>query len=209
MTPDSKHLAMRDPALAAAVGALPGSNFGTDYGDDYGGGRYKTSFGTEFGHIGDEPTAQNMVAAWDAVKRTKERAAILEPNAGSNAKIQRYGFAINQDIVVGVAQPLNTWGGNPQTHFRPQRVTVNTPAVGFIMIDSIAVANVGVLVGGTFDAFDFNALGVGQSLDVPTISPANRINASGAYTGTAPLPLIAAAPFKVAMSFKGPANMVA
>lgn len=199
MTPNSKHLALRDTALAALVGALPGSNFGADYG---------TEFGTEFGHIGDDPTPQNMAAAWNAVKKTKARESVLEPNAGSNAKIQRYGFAVNQDITISTPVAIAA-GGNPETHFRPQRITVNTPAVGFILVDAIKVANVGVLVGGVHDAMDFNPNGVGQSLDVPTISPANRINVTGAYTGTAPLPLIAAAAFKVCVSFKGPANMVA
>ena len=212
MKPTSRHLALRDTALAALVGALPGSTFGSDgsdFGSDYG---WAPAFGTEFGHIGDEPTPQNMAAAWNAVKQTKARQAILEPNAGSSSKIQRYGFAVNQDIVVGTAQGLgggNQLGGNPETHFRPQRITVNAPGVGFILLDTIKVANVGVLVGGTHDAFDFAPQGVGQSLDVPTISPANRINVLGAYTGTAPLPLVAAAAFKVCVSFKGPATMVA
>jgi hypothetical protein len=215
MTPNSRHLALRDTALAALVGALPGSNFGADYGygSDYNpsfGGA--PQFGTEFGHIGDDPTPQNMAAAWNAVKQTKQRQAILEPNAGSSSKIQRYGFAVNQDITVGTPQQLGggaALGGNPETHFRPQRITVNAPGVGFILLDTIKVANVGVLVGGTHDAFDFAPQGVGQSLDVPTISPANRINVLGAYTGTAPLPLVAAAAFKVCVSFKGPATMVA
>jgi hypothetical protein len=203
MTPNSKHLAVRDMALAALVGALPGSNFGSDYGNDY-----APKFGTEFGHIGDEPTPANVAAAWNAVKATKSRQAVLEPNAGSSAKIQRYGFAVNQALTIGTAVAVAA-GGNPETHFRPQRITINTPGVGFMTVDAIKVANVGVLVGGTHDAFDFSALGVGQSLDVPTISPANRINVTGAYTGTAPLPLVNAAAFTLCVSFKGPANMVA
>jgi hypothetical protein len=202
MTPSSKHLVMRDLAMAALVGALPGSNFGNEYTGNY------PTFGTEFGHIGDDPTPQNVAAAWQAVKRTKERQNVLEPNAGSSAKIQRYGFACNQDITIATAVALSM-GGNPETHFRPQRITINAPGVGFITVDAIKVANVGVLVGGTHDAFDFNPNAVGQSLDVQTISPANRINVTGAYTGTAPLPLVAAAAFKVCTSFKGPANMVA
>jgi hypothetical protein len=210
MTPNSKHLVMRDAALAALVGGLPGANFGNDH-NGYG-NEYAPQFGTEFGHIGDDPTPQNVAAAWNAVKQTKARQAVLEPNAGSSSKIQRYGFAVNQDIVIGTAQALGTGGalgGNPETHFRPQRITVNAPSVGFITLDSIKVANVGVLVGGTHDAFDFSSVGVGQSLDVPTISPANRINVAGTYTGTAPLPLVAQSAFKVCVSFKGPANMVA
>lgn len=203
MTPNSKHLVLRDAALAAVMGALPGANFGSDYGNDY-----APSFGTEFGHIGDEPTAQNMAAAWNAVKSTKQRQAILEPNANSSSKIQRYGFAVNQDLTIGTAVAIAA-GGNPETHFRPQRITVNTPGVGFMTVDAIKVANVGVLVGGVHDAYDFSPLGVGQSLDVPTISPANRINVTGAYTGTAPLPLVNAAAFKLCISFKGPATMVA
>jgi hypothetical protein len=174
MTPNSRHLALRDTALAALVGALPGSNFGSDYGSDYG---WAPAFGTEFGHIGDEPTPQNMAAAWNAVKQTKQRQAILEPNAGSSSKIQRYGFAVNQDIVVGTPQQLGggaALGGNPETHFRPQRITVNAPGVGFILLDTIKVANVGVLVGGTHDAFDFAPQGVGRRADHQPREPDQR-----------------------------------
>jgi hypothetical protein len=199
MTPNSKSLALRDSALAALVGALPGSNFGAEY---------APSFGTEFGHIGDEPTPQNMAAAWNAVKATKSRQAVLEPNAGSSSKIQRYGFAVNQDITLATPVAISA-SGNPETHFRPQRITVNVPGPGMIHLTAIKVANVGVLVGGIADAYDFSPLGVGQALDVPTISPANRINVTGDYTGTVPLPLTGVGAFKVAIAFKGPATMVA
>jgi hypothetical protein len=199
MTPNSKHLALRDAALAALVGALPGSNFGADY---------TPHFGTEFGHIGEDPTPQNVAAAWNAVKATKSRQAVLEPNAGSSSKIQRYGFAVNQTVTLATPVALSA-GGNPETHFRPQRITVNVPGPGMILVDAIKVANVGVLVGGTHDAYDFSPLGVGQALDVPTISPANRINVTGSYTGTVPLPLTGVGAFKVAVAFKGPASMVA
>jgi hypothetical protein len=126
------------------------------------------------------------------------------------AKIQRYCFAINQDITLGTAVALGggtNMTGKPETEFRPQRITVNTEWVGFLTFGSLKVANVGVLVGGTIDGKDFDALGQDQELDVPTLTPANEVKATGDYTGTVPGYLVPADTFKIAMSFKGPATM--
>lgn len=194
--PKSHSLAMRDPAIAALVGGLP-ADFGNDYGRSFG-------FGADFGE--DAPTPQNMLAAWNEKQLTKQREKALYPNRGSSAKIQRYAFAINQDITLGTAVALSMTG-KPETEFRPQRVTLNAPYFGFITIASLKVANVGVIVGGTVDGTDFAYNGMDQELDVPTLTPANEVKATGDYTGTVPGDLVPVAAYKVAMSFKGPATM--
>lgn len=202
MTPNARQLAMRDPARAALLGVLTVAS-GTNYGAE------PTSFGNDFsGGFGDEaPTPQNMALAYNEKMATRARARILRPNEDSSLKVQRYCFAINEDIVVGTASPNLSLTGNPETEFRPQRITINTPAVGFITVEALKVANVGILVGGHVDAYDFSSLGVGQALDVPTLSPANAAKASLNYKGTSPLPLVSGDAFEVSVSFKGPANL--
>ena len=196
MRPNSKTLAMRDPAQAALMGLIgaPGTNFGVEFGDDY---------GTEFGS--DASDAQKA-RAWDS---TQQREAILEPNARSSVKIQRYAFGMEQSVVLATAQPLDM-NGNPDTHIRPQRVTTNAPVPGFARISAIKVANVGVIVGGRVDAFDFAANGHDQQLDVPTLSPSNKVRVTGDYSGLLPAGgYVTATTFVFIVSFKGPAKMVA
>ena len=190
MKPNAKDLALRDSALAALVGGMP-----ADFGNEFGGG------------FGDEaPTPQNMALAYNEKMATRARERILRPNQDSTAKIQRYCFAINQALTVGTTVPLSM-SGNPETEFRPQRITANVPSVGFCTFNTMKVANVGILVGGIVDAYDFASVGVGQSLDVPTLSPANAAKVNGTYTGTAPLPLVLGDAFLFSVSFKGPANL--
>jgi hypothetical protein len=194
MTTNARRLAVRDAAMLAVMGGLP-ADFGSDYG-----------FGADFGD--DPPTPANQMRAWQEKQATKGREALLYPNRGSSAKIQRYCFAINQTVAIDTPEALSMTG-KPETEFRPQRVTCNVNMPGFITLDSLKVANVGVLVGGTVDAYDFNPNGQDQELDVPTLTPANEVKATGDYTGTIPVGpgLVAADAFIVALSFKGPASM--
>lgn len=232
MRPTSKDLALRDPALAAIMGAVgqPGSDFGGEFGDDsY--GTYGFEFGADLGaSLGLQGTSalrnmagvrqsmqlapppaqvqQIVAAAAESHAVTQGRRRMLEPNAGSQVKVERYAFAVNQTLTLGVAVAIDA-SGQPDTNIRPQRVTINAPSPGFLTISEIKVANVSVTVGGTQDAFDYNALGVGQALDMPTLSPANRARILGNYTGFVPPGFAAAAAFTMCASFKGPATIVA
>lgn len=203
MRPTNKQLAMRDPAKAILLGALaaPGSDFGVDFGTH-------TRFGDDYG--ADVPTPENMQKAWNKHLDTMKREKVLEPNKDSEAKIQRYTFAANQTLTLGTAVAVNA-GQNPETHIRPQRITVNTPFgfAGFGTLDSIKVANVGVIVGGTKDMSDFAATAFDTHLDVPTLSPANRVVAVGAYSGRTPPGYAPASAFTLCISYTGPASMVA
>jgi len=206
---------MRDPAQAILLGALAlaGSDFGSihrglspsPFGTEFG---TRTRFGDDYG--ADAPTAENMQRVWDKHVDTKRREKILEPNMDSEAKIQRYTFAANQTLTLGVAAAVNA-GQNPETHIRPQRITVNAPGgfAGFGTLDSIKVANVGVIVGGTKDMSDFSANAFDTHLDVPTLSPANRVVAVGTYSGRTPPGYVPGSAFVWCISYTGPASMVA
>lgn len=191
--PDKRSLATRDPAMASLMGLIKGADFGVEFGDDY-----------EFGAESDAAKAR----AFDA-RATREREALLEPNKNSTAKIQRYAFGLSQTVTLSTAEALDL-EGNPDTHIRPQRVTCNAPIPGFARLSAIKVANVGVIVGGEVDAFDFAANGQDQQLDVPTLSPANKVRVTGNYSGLLPSGgYVTATDYVFIVSFKGPAKMVA
>lgn len=158
------------------------------------------------------PPAAATAALWArhaaGSARTRSREALLEPNKGSTVKVERYTFSVSDDVVAGTAKTISV-SNQPDTTIRPQRVTCNAPTPGFFIIDSIRVANVNVTVGGVIDAFDFNANGVGQSLDMPTLSPSNKLSVSGGYTGLIPSFLLVGNPYKLIVSVKGPASIVA
>lgn len=233
--PNSRSLAMRDPALAALLGiaavAAPNqgavmagrSQFGAEFGSNWNGADFGDDYGAEFGAAEAAQMTQATAAAPPATPsamlqvwqqhhaqkmQTASRQRLLEPNAGSTAKVERYAFSINQTVTLGTAVALNM-SGNPDTTIRPQRVTINAPTPGFGTIAEIKVANVSVTVGGVEDAFDYSALGVGQSLDMPTLSPANRATVLGNYTGFVPPGFVNGVSYLISCSFKGPAQIVA
>jgi hypothetical protein len=223
MRPNSKTLALRDPAAAILMGAIDGADFGAEYGYDFGDDEHGDDYGDDYGadysfgaaaparHPAHPPAAL-AAKLWAQHKartaHTDRRARLIEPNKGSSVKIERYSFAINAALVLGTPANLNMFG-QPDTNIRPQRVTMNAPSPGFATIQEIKVANVSVTVGGTSDAWDYNSLGVGQSLDMPTLTPANRAQVLGAYTGFVPPGFVGGSAYTFCCSFKGPASIVA
>lgn len=188
-----------------------GSDFGVDFGSDYG-----VDFGAEAAAAAvqatSQPSTQQMLAVWknhmSKQQRSQGRARLLEPNSGSDVKIERYGFSVNASLTLGTAAAI-TASGNPDTNIRPQRVTMNSPAPGFATVSEIKVANVSVTVGGIGDMYEYNANGVGQSLDMPTLTPAQRATILGSYSGFVPPGFVAASPYLFCGSFKGPATITA
>lgn len=213
MRPNSQTLALRDPALASILGVIgsAGDDFGGEF-DDF--GLDDEAFGFEFGA---EAAARGMSAAeiqsvvqqaQQAKMATAQRARLISPNKGSSLKIQRYSFNLNAALVLNTAATF-AGAGAPQTDLRPQRITFNVPSVAFCLIDRLQVANVGVIVGGRADAYQYNANGVGQSLDLPTLNPSNQAAVSGEYTGYVPPGFVAGTAFTLCVGLTGPANIVA
>lgn len=208
MNPNANMLALRDPARAAMVGAIPGADFGHDFGGyqqfNQGG------FGADL-----VPNAANMQLALSEANAqlanagsTQEREAILNPNADSTAKIQRYVFALSEDHTLGTAAPI-AMTGKPRTQFRPQRITTNVPFPGLAYFTAMQVANIGILVGGKVDAWDFCARAHDQHMDTPTLGPQNEVSVAGSFTTrfAAAAPFATGADFILYVSFKGPATM--
>jgi hypothetical protein len=237
MRPNAKQLAMRDPALAALMGAISGDDFGSEFGGEMGEyGSYGFEFGLEPGALlssaasagpgsilsrvaSDTISSQAALAPPRSVQaivqqaqtqeaHTEVRTRMLEPNKHSRVKVERYAFALNSTLTLGVASAIDT-SGSPDTNIRPQRVTINAPSPGFVTVSEIKVANVSVSVGGTQDAFDYASAAVGASLDMPTLSPANKARVLGNYTGFVPPGFVGGASYLLAISFKGPASVIA
>lgn len=232
---EAHDIAMHDPAYAALTGDL-GSDMGSEYSASYGadlepdqfeGVDFGVGFGDEDGYdlddegvasiFGQAPAPPLPPAAVHKIVHhhlrrnhlRERRLMLLEPNKGSELKVERYAFGITITITaLGTSQSLS--GSNsPDVNFRPQRVTANVPSPGFIVITDGRVANVSFTVGGTIDAWMWNANAVGESLDIPTLTPANKASVSGTYTGLVPLPFTGTGSFLFCLSFSGPASIVA
>src|SRR5687768_14474294 len=202
MRHNSKSLSLRDPALALLVGAVQGDDFGGDY--DFAG---DFEFGDD--DYGQDASPQAAQRAWQNQQAmTERRTRLLEPNKGSRVKVERYSFGMSQTLTLDTAVAVAI-DQAPDTYIRPQRITCNSPVPGFVTLTDLKVANVSVIVGGTVDSFQYNANGVGQALDLPTLSPANRARAAGAYSGLTPTGYTATDPFIFVIGFTGPAQIVA
>lgn len=209
---------------------VEGSDFGVDFGDD----EYDMGFtdiGADFGgdiSFGADAPASGAVVQAAAAQHgatpqgrqiiaqhmqkqahRNTRAMLLEPNKYSDLKVERYTFSISQTITaLGTAGALS--GSNsPDVNFRPQRVTANVVSPGMVTLSDVRVANVSFTVGGLIDAWQWNANAVGQHLDVPTLTPANKATFSGNYTGLTPSPLSGTGSYPFILSFTGPASIVA
>lgn len=263
--PNSRQLAMRDPAIAAAMGILgaAGSNYGaeatmgSEWGNDmspgtgyygyHGDAAYGFGFGADAAiapapagltfnpraigtrqmqpapagnaalnpmhplHPAQQANTVAIVAQHHAEQaRTAQRESLLHPNRGSRTDIERYDFSLNQtpSLVIGTASVIGM-SIQPAVTVRPQRCSFNAPCYGFVQITSILSANVNGLVGGTLDAGLYSSSAFGVHLDLPTLSPANKLAINGSYSSLVPpgFPLAFAFPFTA--SFQCPATVVA
>ena len=230
-------LALRDPALASLLGALPGSDFGAEFGGEYdmagqagvipdvGHGVMGAEFGAEFGYYGygADAAPHAAMARHGAIHpeharllrehhhrqhQTEIRERLLEPNKGSTTKVERYDFSLNQTITMGTPVVVDM-SLQPSVTLRPQRLICNAPAPGFVSFLTIQVANVAVTVGNATDAYSYSAVAVGSHLDCPTLSPANRATLAGTYSGYSPVGYAPASLFLFVATFQGPATIVA
>jgi hypothetical protein len=218
-------IAMRDLADASLMGAVD-DDFGVegDFEPDQFGS--EDDFGVEFGEedifgvaapqapaaMVNHPDPRVRKILHHHIRRGELREArlrLLEPNRGSELKVERYTFGITAYITLATSGAIAPVSNSPDVNFRPQRVTMNVPSPGFILISDARVANVSFVVGGSVDAWQFNANAVGESLDVPTLTPANRATWTGSYTGLVPTPLSGSGQYTVIMAFTGPASIVA
>jgi hypothetical protein len=229
---NARSLASRDYARAALMGALSSdfgadrSTFGSggfgssDFGDDYGWEDPHGDFGWndphgDFGAAAATPAPPSQAAlmqAWKAHHATRANAArrerLLYPNKNSHVKIEGYEFALSAALVIGTPSNVSMQD-RPQVDLRAERVNMNAPSPGFVTFTQLQVGNVNTLVGGTSDAFFYNANGQGQGVSFPTLSPAVPATFTGAYSGLIPPGFPLALAYTFVVEFKGPASMTA
>lgn len=209
-------LVKRDPALAILMGAIGGSyegdaDFGVDFGDDMGvdfGDDVAGDFGDDMGaDFGAHRSIQKFHRHAAAAHHTK-RVLALDPNRGSSRKIEGYLFTMSQVLTFGTAAAISMTN-QPDVTIRPQRALFNVGAYGLAYISEIKVANVSAIVGGSSstDAAFLSGTGVGVKLDLPTLTPANRLSITGNWTTYVPPGYVAAASYTLVFSAIGPAEM--
>jgi len=149
--------------------------------------------------------------AWELSNPTSthNRSMLLDPNRDSTVKVERYSFSFSPaaNLVLGTASAIPTFTQNPSTSIKGQRIIMNAPMPGFVLVASLQVANVNVFVGGVEDAFSFSPLAVGVMLDLPRLDPQNRATAAGAYTGVLPPGYTAGNAFQFVITLQGPATL--
>ncbi|HEX6826560.1 MAG TPA: hypothetical protein VF077_09630 [Nitrospiraceae bacterium] len=208
------------PGFGYSPAAALGYGFGEEqfaYGDDGYGYGAEPDYG--FGahrrrHHVRRPPAHPAVAAAAALAHrnptsTASRTMLLDPNRDSTVKVERYSFSFSPstNIVLGTASNIPTFTQNPSTSIKGQRVLMNAPCAGFVLVSTLQVANVNVFVGGTEDAFSYNAGAQGVMLDLPRLDPQNRATSAGAYTGVLPVGYTAGNAYQFIITLQGPSTM--
>lgn len=125
-----------------------------------------------------------LSALWWRI-RSMGRGGLLEPNRHSKIKVERYTFSVSKEIVLGspCTFEMANW---PDVNLRPQNLVMNAPCAGMFIIEDLRVANVSCMIGGPADAQAYSVPGI--KVDLPTMSPANRMTARVRYTGLVPPP---------------------
>lgn len=204
-------MAGRDPALAALMGAIPG----TDFGAGFGGSGVDFGFGG-FGHygFGQSPVAPSApppppasVAAWNM--STEGRTAQLDPNRHSTVKVERYSFSFSpaSTLALSTPSPIPTFTQQPSTSIKCDRLVVNAPIEGFVLLSTLQIANVNVFVGGVEDAFTYSGRCFNTNLNLPRLDPQNRASASGSYSGALPPGFTAGTAYTLVITLQGPSTM--
>ena len=224
------NLLMREPALVMLGGGMPqGENFGFGYGGHH---HYHPQAGYGYGYGVDAPMAlppppppfpvvappapvthpaHHHHAAWQLQNpaSTMSRTLLLDPNRDSIVKVERYSFSFSptNNLVLGTSSNIVPFTQQPSTSIKGQRVIMNAPIPGFVLVSSLQVANVNVFVGGTEDAYTYSAGAMGVVLDLPRLDPQNRATSAGAYTGVLPPGYTQGNSFQFIITLQGPSTL--
>lgn len=210
------------PRHSAVVGSDFGDDFG-EFGDEFGddmGDDMGDDYGDDFGAgapARGRPSPAAMAKAYATLKRRNarrtKRALLLDPNMGSELKIERYSFSVNiTDPATGLPPVLGTSSSlsgtnTPDTHFKPERAVMNVASVGLVLVNEIKVGNVAGTVGGIGDGFEYSALGVGVSLSLPRMTPSTKASFLGAFTTFVPPGFVPGNAYPLVITFKGPSTL--
>lgn len=128
-------------------------------------------------------------------------------NAGQYASapvVGSYVFPLNVEITPGVAKEFDI-SAFPEIAIRPKRFVANVPESQLVILESVTLAEVPMFVAGNrhVDAYMFNHLVVGGTLDLPTLTQETKVRIKGKYSGK--LPNSSPMPNLLVFAFMGPA----
>jgi hypothetical protein len=160
---------------------------------------------------------QRVLKEFQRIQRTELRELLIEPNRNSRTEIEpnrnsrteieRYDFSLNQSFVLGTPIVIDM-SCRPSVTLRAQRFICNAPAPGFVSFLAIMMANIAITVGDATDAFSYSA-SANSHFDCPTLSPANKAQIKGVYSGLTPPGYSTCEAFLFCATFQGPATIVA
>ena len=136
-----------------------------------------------------------------------DRASLLDPNADSVMKIERYTFTLNQELILGEPKEFEIPETSPDTTIRIQRRFSNAPCPGFVITKEMRLSNLYVNVNGPSEEDEYIYANEGIQVDFPTMSPVNRFSVKGRYTGHIPRGFVKGNPFLFCMTFVGPSTI--
>jgi hypothetical protein len=120
--------------------------------------------------------------------------------------IERYSFAVNDKVKLGESQSVLMQGA-PRIMLDADRIFVNAPCPGFLILDEISIDGTNVFVGKQTDAFVFSPLMfANERMTLPRMSPKSRVVVKGQYTGHVPPGFAADAAYLFSVSFQGSAT---
>jgi hypothetical protein len=223
--PTARELITRDPAMAAIMGESRGADFGIESNLDSAWwsradasrldtqGNYAPASRLDFDAalltrdnaqlIAEHKLAMHLLAQR---QKTEERLALLDPNAGSTEKIERYTFSMNQEVVLGASEAI-FMTSSPLTDIKPERLIFNAPCYGFAFITQAQIGNTSVIIGSGEDAANYSQVAVDVRLSMPLLRTQNRALIGGTYTGISPAPYTPGNEFNFTSTFHGPARM--
>lgn len=114
-------------------------------------------------------------------QRREARALLLEPNKGSDLKVEIYEFGLSKKVVLGRPRTFSM-RNSPDVNFRISKLVANVTQPGMFYLRDFRVSNISTIIGGSVDAYNLKDL----QYDYPTLTPANTVSACVEYTGLIP-----------------------
>jgi hypothetical protein len=228
-------LTMRDPAMAALMGALPSQNFGAmrrGTSTPTGRGRGRSSrtgaeFGFGFGDEGDYGADAGADAGADyghhkhhphhghhkhphvaAHERmlAETHSRMRMLDPNGSSRVKVEGYGFPITQSVILGVVSNIFQTlQPNAMIKPTVMVTNAPVPGFVSLSSVLIANVNTIIGGSDDAYHYNPNSLRTYSRFPLLDMSTRATMSGTYSGLVPPGYAPAFAFPFTLTLYGPA----
>jgi len=129
---------------------------------------------------------------------------------GEASELGEFCLPINQKIVIGTPlEQMKSLIGCPDTFFKIERVSCNSPCGGFVYLTEIKLSNIHLTFGtGAVDSSVYSSCsaGIPPKLSCESIVPAGaRVSVFGRYSGFVPSGFVEGSEFNFNVTFHGTA----